>query len=732
MNTPLTALLVGNPNCGKSTVFNLLTGSRQHVGNWPGVTVEKKSGEYLWSELSSNLKQGWKRNSHVLHIVDLPGIYGLSAQSEDEKISAQVLKDGNYDFIINLLDATTLDRGLQLTLQLMELGKPILGILTMEDVAKGRQITVDVSGLSEDLGIPLVSVNSRSGNSLGPIQKAVELFIKNLEPAKPGHEIPPVIVTPAPNETPRMEQFYQSFTAERDVRLAWSDARFNRVLELYDNRVDQEESRVTWSDRVDRYMLSRLWGLPIFFLVMYLVFWFSMNVGGAFIDFFDLAGGAILVDGPRALLSLVGWDWGPLALLLQGIGTGLQTVLTFIPVLFSLFLVLSLLEDSGYMARAAFVMDRLMRTLGLPGRAFVPLLLGFGCTIPSVMSSRTLDQRRDKLLTVFMSPFMSCGARLPVYALFAAAFFGSWAGTMVFLLYLTGLGAALLTGFMLKTTILPGKPAPLLMELPAYHSPRWKNLLRLAYNRTQDFVKKAGVTITLMVALLATLQNLSWTNQGLSFGDGGSDNILNKIGLAIAPVLTPMGVRADNGSAGVSLVTGMFAKEAVIGTMNTLLVNQQVVSAGDWNLGVAVVSALETIPANLLGALGSFTDPLGLGVVTGEASSTAVGLGVDQGLMGILQTQFTTAGAFSFLVFVLLYIPCLAAMGTIMKEIGNQWGGFLGVYTIFLAWILATLVYQIWEGHELLWISVSAGGLGSFWLILKLSAQSAFFKKDRL
>lgn len=701
----LRALLVGNPNCGKSTIFNLLTGSRQHVGNWPGVTVEKKSGD-----------MPRMRGQAPLEIVDLPGIYGLSATSEDEKVSAQVLKEGDFDLIINLLDATTLDRGLQLTLQLMELGKPMVGVLTMLDVAKGRDIKIDLSGLAADLRFPLVSVNAREGEAAAVIQEVLGSAMANLTPVSPGSAVPPL-----PPGEGRREAFFQSFSAHRDTRLVWSDGRFNRVMELFEKHITQVESRVTWSDRMDRFMLSRLWGLPLFFGVMYLVFWFSMNVGGAFIDFFDLAGGALLVEGPRALQEWAGWDLGPVNLVLQGIGTGLQTVLTFIPVLFALFLVLAFLEDSGYMARAAFVMDRVMRALGLPGRAFVPLLLGFGCTIPSVMSSRTLDQRRDKLLTVFMSPFMSCGARLPVYALFAAAFFGAWAGTMVFLLYLTGLAAALLTGFLLKTSILPGHPAPLLMELPAYHAPRWGNLFRVAVNRTMDFVKKAGITITLMVAVLSALQNLSWTDRGLELGDGGKDNILNKAGLVIAPVLAPLGVRGDNGAAGVSLITGMFAKEAVIGTMNTLLLPLEESSgdAGPWDLVSALNQALQTIPENLADALGSFTDPLGLGVVTGDQVAAAEGLSVDSGLMGILQTQFSVAGAFAFLVFVLLYIPCLAAMGAIVREIGPKWGTFLGIYTIFLAWITATFLYQVWEGRNPFWIGVTLGALGVFWIILK-------------
>ena len=407
--------------------------------------------------------------------------------------------------------------------------------------------------------------------------------------------------------------------------LVMSDLRYGRVREITRQTVNRarEVSR-TLKDRIDALVLNRVLAIPVFLLAMYLTFMVTINVGGAFIDFFDQFTGAITVDGFRAVLEALGLPALLVTLLADGVGGGIQTVATFIPPIFFMFLCLTLLEDSGYMARAAFVMDRLMRAVGLPGKAMIPMMVGFGCSVPAVMATRTLEDRRERTLTAMMAPMMSCGARLPVYALFAAAFFPVQGQNVVFALYLIGILMAVLTGLLLRNTLLQGESAPFVMELPAYHVPTLRGILTHTWERLKGFLIRAGRVILVVVVILSFLNSIGTDG---SFGNEDSEeSVLSHIGMSITPIFTPMGIREENWPATVGLFTGIFAKEAVVGTLDSLYAGMDADATAEeesfafWN---AIQGAFATIPEGLLGVADTFSDPLGIAVGEIEDVSSA-------------------------------------------------------------------------------------------------------------
>jgi len=449
------------------------------------------------------------------------------------------------------------------------------------------------------------------------------------------------------------------------------------------------------------------------------MFMFAIKVGSAFIDFFDILGGALFVDGVHHLLGLISApDWLG-AVLADGIGAGLQTVATFIPVVGCLFLFLAMLESSGYLARAAFVVDALMRRLGLPGKAFVPMLMGFGCTVPAVMATRTLGSERERLMTSAMAPFMSCGARLPVYALFAVAFFPESGQNLVFGLYLFGILVAVLTGLFLRSTLLPGKSDAMVMEMPDYEWPRPVDVGIRTWQKLKGFIFGAGKTIVLMVAVLSVLNSLGTDG---SFGNQDQErSVLSQLSQSVTPVLHPIGVRDDNWQATVGILTGIFAKEAVVATLNSLYAG----SAGDgeeseYSLLGSLQEALATIPANLADI--DPTDPMGIKVGDlADRQAAAEAQEVDTSTYGNMQTHFDgVAGAFAYLLFVLLYMPCAAAMGALVRETGRQWALFTAAWCNYVAFLCATVFYQLatYAAHptqSLMWVGSYGGSLVLIW-----------------
>jgi|TARA_Y100000294_G_scaffold58523_1_gene55280 ferrous iron transport protein B len=729
MNTPVIAI-AGNPNSGKTTLFNALTGARQRVGNWPGVTVEKKTGNCVVE-------------GQELELIDLPGIYSFSASSVDESIARDFLVSGNADLVVNIVDATSLERGLLLTMQLLEMGVPVVVAANMMDLVKERNLQLDIDGLTRELDCPVVPMTASKGKGLKALKSILLETVLNPKISKEPITPPKAIKQVLPEISAMLgENAKQSLRDQRsqdwfcqnlieteqeygteqgltdsaqsellvlraklatelgeEPDLVMSDLRYGRVREITRQTVNRarEVSR-TLTDRIDALVLNRVLAIPVFLLAMYLTFMVTINVGGAFIDFFDQFTGAITVDGFRAVLEALGLPALLVTLLADGVGGGIQTVATFIPPIFFMFLCLTLLEDSGYMARAAFVMDRLMRAVGLPGKAMIPMMVGFGCSVPAVMATRTLEDRRERTLTAMMAPMMSCGARLPVYALFAAAFFPVQGQNVVFALYLIGILMAVLTGLLLRNTLLQGESAPFVMELPAYHVPTLRGILTHTWERLKGFLIRAGRVILVVVVILSFLNSIGTDG---SFGNEDSEeSVLSHIGMSITPIFTPMGIREENWPATVGLFTGIFAKEAVVGTLDSLYAGMDADATAEeesfafWN---AIQGAFATIPEGLLGVADTFSDPLGIAVGEIEdVSSAAEAQEVSSSTFGAMIRRFDgTAGAFAYLLFILLYAPCVAALAAIWREISPGWAVFSSAYLSILAWSTSVLYYQV-------------------------------------
>jgi ferrous iron transport protein B len=721
--------VAGNPNCGKTTLFNELTGSRQMVGNWPGVTVDRKTGFYAFE-------------GHDFELVDIPGIYALSAHSTDEKVARDYLLSEDYDLIVNIVDAANIERNLYLTTQLLEMRVPMVVVLNKMDVAKTRQILIDTEELSDRLGIPVIPIAASKRSGLTQLKKAVHKCAEH-NPVSEADIIYPVEIqeaamtltaqlgkiaaennlkadwlamklleddleyvalldNKAAEDLVKLQQKLVS-QLDEDADIAVADARYGFINWLTANAVTHASKLgKTLTDKIDKVVLNRVLGLPIFLLMMYLTFMFTINIGGAFIDFFDIAVGAIFVDGMTALLSGLSAPAWLIGVLATGVGGGIQTVATFIPPIGFMFLALAILEGSGYMARAAFVMDRFMRMLGLPGKSFVPLLVGFGCNVPAIMATRTLENQRDRTLTIMMNPFMSCGARLPVYALFAAAFFPVGGQNVVFLLYLAGIGFAVLTGLILKYTLLKGNITPFVMELPPYHVPTVKSVLLRTWDRLKSFLLKATRILIPMVALLALLNTMSM--DGTIGHDDSKDSLLASLSRTVTPIFAPMGIEQDNWPATVGIFTGVFAKEAVVGTLDAIYLQneaQEELAAGGeeevFSLSAALREAAQTIPENLAGVADTLTDPLGLSIGdTSSIDAAAEGLAVSAGTFGSMGKLFDgKVGAIAYMLFILMYFPCVAAMAAVYRETNLRWTLFIAAWTTGLAYVSATGFYQM-------------------------------------
>jgi len=721
--------VAGNPNCGKTTLFNELTGSRQMVGNWPGVTVDRKTGFYAFE-------------GHDFELVDIPGIYALSAHSSDEKVARDYLLSEDYDLIVNIVDAANIERNLYLTTQLLEMRVPMIVVLNKMDVAKSRQILINTEELSERLGIPVIPIAASKRSGLTQLKKAVHQCAEH-NPISEADIIYPVEIqeaamtltaqlgkiaaennlkadwlamklleddleyvalldNKAAEDLVKRQQRLVS-QLEEDADIAIADARYGFINWLTANAVTHASKLgKTLTDKIDKVVLNRVLGLPIFLLMMYLTFMFTINVGGAFIDFFDIAVGAVFVDGMTALLNGLNAPAWLIGVLATGVGGGIQTVATFIPPIGFMFLALAVLEGSGYMARAAFVMDRFMRMLGLPGKSFVPLLVGFGCNVPAIMATRTLENQRDRTLTIMMNPFMSCGARLPVYALFAAAFFPVGGQNVVFLLYLAGIGFAVLTGLILKYTLLKGNITPFVMELPPYHVPTVKSVLLRTWDRLKSFLLKATRILVPMVALLALLNTMSM--DGSIGHDDSKDSLLASLSRSVTPIFAPMGIEQDNWPATVGIFTGVFAKEAVVGTLDAIYLQnetQENLAAGEeeeaFSLSAALREAAQTIPDNLSGVADTLTDPLGLSIGdTSSIDAAAEGLAVSAGTFGAMGKLFDgKVGAIAYMLFILMYFPCVAAMAAVYRETNLRWTLFIAAWTTGLAYVSATGFYQV-------------------------------------
>jgi ferrous iron transport protein B len=718
--------LVGNPNCGKTTLFNALTGSSQRVGNWAGVTVERKSGYFTQAQTQ-------------VEVLDLPGIYSLVMSSEsasiDEQIACRYILSGSADVIVNILDASNLERNLYLTLQLIEMQVPMIIVLNMMDVVKQRGLQISLDAIAATFGCPVVAIEAHKNKGIKDLKK---LLVETSQFKVPNLIIPrPMLLQTCINELAldiknHLSVEYQDKSKWLALRLLEADVFAEQVLlhtakdtvQQYQKRISTELSEdadilladaryryinallnvclkrvsptvTTWTARIDAIVLNRVLGIPLFLSIMYAMFLFAINVGGAFQDFFDIGSDTIFVSGLAHVLAKLGAPASLIALLADGVGKGINTTLTFIPVIAAMFLFLAFLEDSGYMARAAFVVDRVMRALGLPGKSFVPMIVGFGCNVPAVMATRTLENKRDRILTVMMSPFMSCGARLAIYAVFTAAFFPVGGQNIVFLLYFTGIVMAMLTGLLLRKTVLHGEPAPLVMELPPYHLPNIKALFIHAWQRLRGFVLRAGKLIVPICMILGVLSAL---NIDGTIGVGNANSLLAYLGRMLTPIFSPMGIHQDNWPATVGLVTGVLAKEVVIGTLNTLY--SQVghlasLQASHFDFWGGLHTALMSIPQNL----SQLGNALGNPVLAQAPVHT-----LSQSVYGYMYTKFDgQVGALAYLLFVLLYFPCISTTAAMLREVNKAWTLFSVLWTTGIAYAVAVAFYQAatWAKHPL-------------------------------
>ncbi|MDD4614496.1 MAG: ferrous iron transport protein B [Caldisericia bacterium] len=748
--------LIGNPNCGKTTIFNALTGSQQRIGNWPGVTVEKKAGWFQYK-------------NHKMEIVDLPGIYSFDDEiSDDEKVAKEYILSGDADVFVNIIDSTHFERNLYLTMLLLEMGIPMIVLLNMKDLADKDGVTIDPSALQHILSVPVLSIKGidkadivkvkeliiqastmnctstphiqfrnsiekvltqwskiLKGNTkksaVNPRWVALDLLLENSNVKK----LPPSVLQEL---QPRIEieRLKEEWNEEVDVLVA--EDVYSTIHEVAAKVRKKTASKRSFSETFDSMVLNKWLGIPFFLGVMYLLFWVVQQFAGAFIDFFDILADTLFLTGLGRLLETLGSPHWLTTFLAHGIGGGIQTVATFIPLVFVLFFFLSLLESSGYMSRAAFVADRFMQKIGLPGKAFVPMMVGFGCTVPAIMATRTLETKKDRYMTIFMAPLMSCGARLPVYILFAAAFFPSYQGLIVFSLYLAGILIAVGTGLFLKSTLFKGEASTFVMELPPYHTPKFSTMLKSAWSRTSIFIKRAGIVIVIVMTILGFLNSFEVstgveTAQKNATGIESSSNepqqqtALAVVGKAITPIFMPMGVEKENWPASVGILTGLFAKEAVVGTLGG--VYAQLESQGsdtaleespteEWSFWGGIGDAFATIPENISAAFSAFKDVMGFSDVGGSKEEIADVLESDMGLFQQLQKRFTKGPwqAYAYLLFILIYFPCIAVLGVIKKEAGLLITYLSVGYLTVIAWIIATLFYQITIGHTLLWIVV--------------------------
>lgn len=663
-----TLALVGNPNCGKTTLFNELTGSTQYVGNWPGVTVEKKAGKL--------------KGFSDFEVMDLPGVYSLSPYTLEEVITRDYLLDGRPSVIVNIVDATNLERNLYLTTQILELGIPVVVALNMMDVIRKNGDEVNIDNLARELGCPVYPIEAVNGSGLSEMLKeavslattkvrtySLPIFKGNVGQALKGiegllaDEVPEYLsrwfaikvferdekVLAKHKLLPNVRVKAEQITAQcedaddDDAESIITNARYEYISSIINKCIKKKRQshELSTSDKIDRVLTNRILALPIFFLVMWFVYYISIQTLGDLSTGFMEDTFAAISDSLGGMMEDAGVS-GPLqSLVLDGIVGGVGAVLGFVPQIMILFFFLSFLEDCGYMSRVAFIMDRIFRRFGLSGKSFIPMLIGSGCSVPGIMASRTIENEQDRKMTIMLTPFIPCSAKMPVFVLFAAALFPeeSWVGPSM---YFWGIAMVIFSGILLKkTAAFGGEPAPFVMELPQYRLPTIKGVMIHMWERARSFIVKAGTVIFVASALVWGLQTFDFSLTMVE----PEESMLATIGMTIAPIFSPMGF--GNWQAAFAAVSGFLAKEVVVSTFAVLA---------------------------------------GLGEVAEE----------DPNLVQVIQTMFTPASAYAFMVFTLLASPCFAAIGAIRREMGSwKWTFAALAYQTGLAYVMATLIYQI-------------------------------------
>ena len=668
--------LAGNPNCGKTTLFNALTGSNQFVGNWPGVTVEKKEGK---------LKKAYSGKESDVVIMDLPGIYSLSPYTLEEVVARNYLITERPDAIINIIDGTNIERNLYLSTQIMELGIPVVMAVNMSDLVEKSGDKIHVDKLSAKLGCEACEISALKGTGIDVAVKKAIAAAKANKSVAPVHEFSEEVekyITAAGNKLgadvkEEQKRFFAIKLLEKDDKIIEqmqskvdvsaeiedmekefdddtesiiTNERYVYISSIIDACYTKNKKRtMSTSDKIDKWVTNRWLALPIFALVMFIVYYVSVTTVGAILTDWtnDTLFGEWIVPGVQSALESVNCaDWLT-SLIAKGVVSGVGAVLGFVPQMLVLFIFLAFLESCGYMARVAFIMDRIFRKFGLSGKSFIPMLIGSGCGVPGVMASRTIENDRDRKMTIMTTTFVPCGAKLPIIALIAGAFFQN-AGWVSWSAYFVGIAAIICSGIILKKTkMFAGEPAPFVMELPAYHWPTVGNVLRSMWERGWSFIKKAGTIILLSTIVLWFLQGFGWIDGSFTMLEAEqlNDSILAKIGNVIAPIFAPLGF--GNWKMAVATVTGLIAKENVVATFGILF---------------------------------------GYGEVAEDGAE----------IWQVLSQTITPVAAYGFLVFNLLCAPCFAAMGAIKREMNNaKWFWFAIGYQTVLAYVVALCIYQI-------------------------------------
>lgn len=690
-----TIALIGNPNCGKTTLFNVLVGAKQQVGNWPGVTVERKSGVF-------NVK------TTRFEIIDLPGIYTLAipqaGSSKDEQLANQFIQAKNYDVIINVVDAINLERNLYLTTQLLELNHPMIVVINRMDLALKQGIKMDTDALAAELGCPVLPLIARDKVGVNTLQERLTQTL--ITPPNPAIAYPESIqaqiesIQALQPEASRFKCLNWLEGSEAPAEIASrihslktdiviASARY-RWIENIVPKLKQKNTcrkiikRASKPHALDKFLCHRYLGFPIFLAVMYMLFFFAINIGGVFQDFVEESTLALFVDGTANLLSSMHAPHWLHVLLVSGFGQGLSTVLTFVPIIGAMYFALAFLEDTGYLARAAFVVDRLMQVIGLPGKAFVPMIIGFGCNVPAIMGMRILENKRDRILGVMMSPFMSCGARLAIFTVLVGAFYPDGGANIIFLLYMIGIGMAILTGLLLKFTLLKGQNAPFVLEMPPFQWPHWHSLRMHAWQRLKKFILNAGKLILPVCVFISFINHLSIDGDWQTRPNERS--VLSQVGQMMVPVFAPMGIEQENWPAAVGLLSGVLAKEVVVGTLNSLYSQQNTVTVDNRSLKTKLYAALETIPNNIAELTVAWRNP-----VLAQAPIEVV----PTHMYGEMVSRFNgQASAFAYLLFVLLYFPCISATAAMVREVHRGWTLFSLCWTTGIAYVTAVTFYQ--------------------------------------
>ncbi|WP_456434381.1 ferrous iron transport protein B [Thermosulfuriphilus sp.] len=667
----ITLALIGNPNAGKTTIFNNLTGARQKVGNWPGVTVEKKEGYLTY-------------NDYQIRVVDLPGIYSLTAYSVEEVIARDFILDEQPEVVVDVIDASNIERNLYLAVQLIELEAPLVFAMNMVDLAEARGIKIDFEQLSVLLGVPIVKTVGTKSVGMEELISSAIAVAEGREPRSRrihinyGSELEKEIArlsevlsqSPLKDKYPSRWLAVKLLEADQDIVakvasyggreiVAMAQEARERIQDLFEETAEaliaearygfiagalretmrlSPQARVSLSDRIDQVVTNRLLGFPIFFLFMYLLFYLTFRLGEIPVSWIEAGvewiGNQLTAHMAPGLLR---------DLLVEGIVGGVGGVIVFLPNILLLFLGISLLEDTGYMARAAFIMDRIMHTLGLHGKSFIPLLMGFGCNVPAIMATRTLESRKDRLLTILINPLMSCSARLPVYILFAGTFFPGREGNVIFGIYVLGIILAVLMGQIFSRTIFKGEIAPFVLELPPYRLPTIKSILIHMWDKTKVYLQKMGGVVLAFSVVL-------WALTAFPRIDGQAppieESYIGQAGQAIEPLIAPLGF---NWQMGVSLMTGFVAKEVVVSSMGVLYHVREATTEGGFS---SLSEALKS-------------------------------------------SGITPLTAFAFMVFVLIYVPCIVSVITIWRETGSvRWTFFSIFYLMTLAWLVAFFIRQ--------------------------------------